>query len=74
LAEGLQNALWALGGAPAEHRSDSCQWRLNFRQIGRGKNRHFVACLIGECGRCFEAAWLVLAAKTAHKRRRHVAF
>ena len=23
LAEGLQNALWALGGAPAEHRSDS---------------------------------------------------
>ena len=23
LAEGLQNALWALGGAPHEHRSDS---------------------------------------------------
>ena len=23
LAEGLQNALWALGGAPKEHRSDS---------------------------------------------------
>ena len=23
LAEGLQNALWALGGAPAEHRTDS---------------------------------------------------
>jgi hypothetical protein len=23
LAEGLQNALWALGGAPAQHRSDS---------------------------------------------------
>ena len=23
LAEGLQNALWALGGAPEEHRSDS---------------------------------------------------
>src|SRR5271156_1159786 len=23
LAEGLQNALWALGGAPLEHRSDS---------------------------------------------------
>ena len=23
LAEGLQNALWALGGAPCEHRSDS---------------------------------------------------
>jgi hypothetical protein len=23
LAEGLQNALWALGGAPSEHRSDS---------------------------------------------------
>ena len=28
LAEGLQNALWALGGAPAEHRSDSLSaWR-----------------------------------------------
>jgi hypothetical protein len=24
LAEGLQNALWALGAAPLEHRSDSC--------------------------------------------------
>jgi hypothetical protein len=23
LAEGLQNALWALGGAPKEHRTDS---------------------------------------------------
>lgn len=23
LAEGLQTALWALGGAPREHRSDS---------------------------------------------------
>ena len=23
LAEGLQNALWGLGGAPLEHRSDS---------------------------------------------------
>jgi hypothetical protein len=23
VAEGLQKALWALGGAPAEHRSDS---------------------------------------------------
>ena len=23
LAEGLQNALWALGGVPSEHRSDS---------------------------------------------------
>ena len=23
LAEGLQNALWSLGGAPREHRSDS---------------------------------------------------
>ena len=23
LAEGMQNALWALGGAPREHRSDS---------------------------------------------------
>ena len=25
LAEGLQNALWALGGVPKEHRTDSCK-------------------------------------------------
>jgi hypothetical protein len=35
--------------------TDPCQWRLNFRQIGRGKNRHFVACLSGKCGCAFEA-------------------
>jgi hypothetical protein len=27
LAEGLQNALWALGGAPREHRTDSLSAR-----------------------------------------------
>jgi transposase InsO family protein len=33
LAEGLQNALWALGGVPAEHRSDSLS--AAFRNLGR---------------------------------------
>ena len=28
LAEGLQNALWALGGAPEQHRSDSLSARF----------------------------------------------
>lgn len=33
LAEGLQNALWALGGVPAEHRSDSLS--AAFRNLDR---------------------------------------
>jgi hypothetical protein len=33
LAEGLQNALWALGGAPKEHRSDSLS--AAFRNLAR---------------------------------------
>lgn len=33
LAEGLQNALWALGGAPSEHRSDSLS--AAFRNLDR---------------------------------------
>lgn len=33
LAVGLQNALWALGGTPAEHRSDSLS--AAFRNLGR---------------------------------------
>jgi len=33
LAEGLQNALWALGGSPAEHRSDSLS--AAFRNLER---------------------------------------
>jgi hypothetical protein len=33
LAEGLQNALWALGGAPQKHRSDSLS--AAFRNLGR---------------------------------------
>jgi hypothetical protein len=33
LAEGLQNALWAIGGAPREHRSDSLS--AAFRNLGR---------------------------------------
>ena len=34
LAEGLQNALWALGGAPREHRSDSLSAAVPSRLIG----------------------------------------
>ena len=34
LAEGLQNALWALGGAPREHRSDSLS--AAFRNLDHG--------------------------------------
>jgi hypothetical protein len=33
LAEGLQNALWVLGGVPKEHRSDSLP--AAFRNLGR---------------------------------------
>jgi hypothetical protein len=33
LAEGLRNALWALGGAPVEHRTDSLS--AAFRNLGR---------------------------------------
>ena len=33
LAEGLQNALWALGGVPGEHRSDSLS--AAFRNLGK---------------------------------------
>ena len=37
LAEGLQNALWALGGAPREHRSDSLS--AAFRNLGSRRPR-----------------------------------
>jgi hypothetical protein len=33
LAEGLQNALWALGGVPEQHRSDSLS--AAFRNLDR---------------------------------------
>ena len=35
LAEGLQNALWSLGGAPQEHRSDSLS--AAYRNLDRGR-------------------------------------
>jgi hypothetical protein len=41
LAEGLQNALWALGGAPAEHRSDSLS--AAFRNLGRDAQNDLTA-------------------------------
>jgi transposase InsO family protein len=48
LAEGLQNALWALGGAPLEHRSDSLS--AAFRNLDREAredltNRYDALCL-----------------------------
>jgi hypothetical protein len=50
LAEGLQNALWALGGVPLEHRSDSlsaafcnldCDAREDLTQRYQGLMRHY---------------------------------
>ncbi len=38
LAEGLQNALWTLGGAPLEHRSDSLS--AAFRNLDREAREH----------------------------------
>ena len=37
LAEGLQNALWSLGGVPREHRSDSLS--AAFRNLDRDAAR-----------------------------------
>jgi hypothetical protein len=41
LAEGLQNALWALGGAPREHRSDSLS--AAFRNLDRSAREDLTA-------------------------------
>ena len=45
LAEGLQNALWALGGAPHEHRSDSLSaaFRNLDRDAAEDQTRRFAA-------------------------------
>lgn len=45
LAEGLQNALWGLGGAPREHRSDSLSaaFRNLDRDAGRDLTRRYEA-------------------------------
>ena len=45
LAEGLQNALWALGGAPREHRSDSLS--AAFRNLDRDAARRSDQALRG---------------------------
>ena len=37
LAEGLQNALWSLGGVPAEHRTDSLL--ASFKNLGARSRR-----------------------------------
>jgi hypothetical protein len=41
LAEGLQNALWALGGAPLEHRSDGLS--AAFRNLERDAAKDLTA-------------------------------
>ena len=45
LAEGLQNALWALGGAPEQHRSDSLS--AAFRNLDADAKRGFDEALRG---------------------------
>src|ERR1019366_5025712 len=45
LAEGLQNALWALGGVPHEHRSDSLS--AAFRNLDRDAQEDPDAALPG---------------------------
>ena len=54
LAEGLQNALWALGGAPLEHRSDSLS--AAFRNLDKDARedltrRYDALCGITACSR-----------------------
>lgn len=48
LAEGLQNALWALGGAPREHRSDSLS--AAFRNLSRDERIDLTARYDTLCG------------------------
>jgi hypothetical protein len=51
LAEGLQNALWAVGGAPKEHRSDSLS--AAFRNLDAAARRDLT--VRGACPRAGEA-------------------
>ena len=48
LAEGLQNALWALGGAPREHRSDSLS--AAFRNLNRAAREDLTTRYDALCG------------------------
>ena len=48
LAEGLQNALWALGGAPLEHRSDSLS--AAFRNLDRDAQEDLTVRYEAFCG------------------------
>ena len=47
LAEGLQNALWSLGGAPLEHRSDSLS--AAYRNLDRDRRKDATARYAGLC-------------------------
>jgi len=48
LAEGLQNALWSLGGAPREHRSDSLS--AAFRNLDKDARNDLTRRYEGLCG------------------------
>nr|WP_242538855.1 IS21 family transposase [Trinickia acidisoli] len=50
LAEGLQNALWALGGAPREHRSDSLS--AAFRNLDREARDDLTTRYEALCAHC----------------------
>ena len=47
LAEGLQNALWALGGSPIEHRSDSLS--AAFRNLAKDAREDLTRCYDALC-------------------------
>src|SRR5512146_2257394 len=58
LAEGLQNALWALGGVPREHRTDSLS--AAFRNIGQQAQEDLTyryEALCAHYGMGFRARW-----------------
>jgi hypothetical protein len=48
LAEGLQNALWSLGGVPEQHRSDSLS--AAFRNLGADAKEDLTTCYEAFCG------------------------
>jgi hypothetical protein len=51
LAEGLQNALWSLGGVPAEHRTDSLSAAFkNLEQSARDDLTDRMDALCGHYG------------------------
>ena len=54
LAEGMQNALWALGRAPLQHRSDSLS--AAFRNLDRDAREDLTRRYEGQCDSAEQAA------------------